>query len=129
MIEFIAGEDIKAGQLVFIREGTNLVYIHRETFVIDELHNTHETFTVDRAVQKDDAITLEVLQCLPTSLLRQPEWAVLTDDGVHLDLTYQEAQQLETALNAQKVKGVALTTNAAGKRAQERGYVRVAEDN
>lgn len=126
MTDFSASENIKAGQLVHVRM-RNLIFLHP-----DDCLSGCETFVLDRDVKMGELITYFLSQEPPRlvpSLLNQKEWAVLTDDGQHLDLTYQEARQLEMALTEQKVKGVVVVTNAAGKRAQERGHVRTEADN
>lgn len=126
MTDFTASDDIKAGQLVHVRM-SNLVFLHT-----DDCASDCETFVLDQDVKKGDHITYflspQPLRLVP-SLLNQKEWAVLTDDSQHLDLTYQEAKQLEMALVAQKAKGVVVVTNAAGKRARENGFLRTADQN
>lgn len=125
-LNYKAGEDIKAGQHVMIAGETGLI-------VVCEAEQANQAmFVIDRDVKQGDAITYFLSEQPPRlvpSVLNEKNWAVLSDDTVTCDLTYQEARQLETALTAQKVKGVVVVTNAAGKRALERGHVRTADDN
>lgn len=129
-LKYIAGEDIKAGLYVVIASDTGLIVTCQPE------QSSQAMFVIDRDVKQGESITYEISKFsdlehprLVPSLLHEKHWAVISDEGVTTDLTYQEAQQLEMAFIRQGIKGVALVTNAAGKRALEHGYVRTAADN
>jgi hypothetical protein len=116
---YIAGEDLKAGQIVYISEADGLIYADPND------RDGRVLFTIDQDVKKGEVITMP----LQLGALDRKEWAVIHDTGASCDLTYQEAQQMCTALRARDINSATIVTNRVGKLANDKGYLRTSEQN
>lgn len=133
-IQLEAGEDIQPGQMIYVSlvDGKAYVCVSKDDY-------EHAAFTIGRHVSKGDVMNLTPSYVDPPGIyiikhsggspLTEKEWAVIHDGGASCDLTYQEAQQMLLALKESGCKGLNVVTNAVGKRAHERGFLREPEHN
>lgn len=127
-IEFIAGDDLKAGERVNI-ESDGLVYLCKA-------EETTDSWLITENVKKGDSFTYNIYPVperevitMQLGALDQKQWAVLYDDGATCDLTHQEARQMCKALVARDINSATIVANEVGKRAQKQGYLRTPDQN